>query len=185
MAFILSWLLPQRPLRETVTASTGIGESFAVPKHTDSLAEIARALSVLVGREGRRRFVEQLVERAGVDLSSAAAWLLVRLSDDPTADLGPLCDRFDVPPEVGERALAELEHRGLVVSADGDRRLGGDAEHVVERLVAERRASLERLLDGWSPDQYDELAGLLTRLAHELAREPSTLVEAQLEPAHG
>ena len=29
VAFLLSWLIEQRPLRETVTASTGIGESFA------------------------------------------------------------------------------------------------------------------------------------------------------------
>ena len=46
VAFLLSWALQQRPLRETVAASTGIGESFAAPKHTDSLAEASRALSV-------------------------------------------------------------------------------------------------------------------------------------------
>ena len=173
VAFVLSWLMPERRLRQSVTASTGIGESFAVPKHTDSLAEISRALSVLVGREGRRRFVEQLVDRAGVDLSPAAAWVLVRLREDPAADVGQLCTRFDVPPEVGDRGLAELEQRGLVLSADGSRGLSDDAEQLVERLVAERRASLARLLDGWSPDRYDDLAALLTRLAHELVREPT------------
>ena len=86
-AFLLSWILPERPLRESVTAGSGIGESFAVPKHTDSQAEIARALSVLVGRERRRQMVERLAERAGVDLSPGAAWLLVRLHDDPAADI--------------------------------------------------------------------------------------------------
>src|SRR5205823_5076999 len=50
VAFLLSWALEQRPLRETVAGSTGIGESFAVPKHTDSLAEASRALSVIIGR---------------------------------------------------------------------------------------------------------------------------------------
>jgi EmrB/QacA subfamily drug resistance transporter len=173
-AFVLSWFLRQVPLRDSVTASTGIGETFAVPKHTDSLPEISRALSVLVGREGRKRFVERLVQRAGVDLSPAAAWLLVRLHDDPNADIDRLCSNFDVPFEVGQTALAELRERGFVEVVDGDgRRLGPGADEAVERLVAERRASLARLLEGWSPEKYDELAALLTRLAQELSREPS------------
>ena len=174
VAFALSWLLEQRQLRDSVAAGSGIGESFAVPKHTDSLAEISRALSVLVGREGRRRFVARLTERAGVDLSPAAAWLLVRLHEDPNADIGALCERFDVADDAGQRALAELQGEGLVQAADGDgRRLGPRADELVERLIAERRASLSRLLEGWSPEQHEELATLLTRLARELVREPS------------
>ncbi len=180
VAFALSWFLKQLPLRDSVTASTGIGESFAVPKHTDSLAEISRALSVLVGREGRRRFVERLAERAGVDLSPAGAWLLVRLHEDPNADLAELSERFDVPGDVAERALAELLDRGLVQSADGDgRRLGDGADELVQRLVEQRRASLARLLDGWSPEQHEELAALLTRLARELVRETGPEVGAE------
>jgi hypothetical protein len=52
LAFLLSWALEQRPLRDSVAAGSGVGESFAVPKHTDSLAEVSRALMVLVGRKG-------------------------------------------------------------------------------------------------------------------------------------
>src|SRR5207302_727744 len=64
-AFLLSWLLPQEPLRDTVTAEgSGITESFAVPRSTDSLAEASRALSALIGRDRRRQLVEQLAERA-------------------------------------------------------------------------------------------------------------------------
>jgi hypothetical protein len=37
--------------------------------------------------------------------------------------------------------------------------------------MAERRASMERLLEGWSTDHPD-LAALLTRLAREVGREP-------------
>jgi hypothetical protein len=46
-------------------------------------------------------------------------------------------------------------------------------EGMAERLVAERRASLARLCAGWSPEQHADLAGLLTRLARELSREPA------------
>jgi EmrB/QacA subfamily drug resistance transporter len=176
VAFLLSWLIPERPLRETVAAGTGIGESFAVPKDTDSQAEIARALTALVGREGRRRFAEGMVERAGVQLPAAAAWLLVRLHEDPAADLGELGERYDIPPEVVAGALDELVARGLVeVGTDPaapPRAVSHEGDQIVERLVAERHRTLERLLDGWSPERHDELAKLLSRLARELVREP-------------
>jgi EmrB/QacA subfamily drug resistance transporter len=189
VAFLLSLILEQRPLRDSVTASSGIGESFAVPKHTDSLAEISRALGVLLGREGRRRVVERLAEEAGVDLSPAACWLLVRLCEDPSTDLAEVSRRFDVPLEVSERGLAELEERGMVVEAAPleaagtttamkVRTLTPAGQEAVEKLVAARRASLARLLDGWSPEQHHDLAELLTRLANELAGERPAAIGA-------
>ncbi len=180
VAFLLSWALEQRPLRETVqAASTGIGESFAVPRHTDSLAEASRAMSVLIGREGRRALVARLCERAGVDLSPAAAWLIVRLREADSAhpaSIPQLCEEFDIPLDAGQRALRELDERGLL---QRDPAAGEDRGRVVgvtpagaaiaERLVAERRASLERVCAGWQPEDNEELAGLLTRLARELS----------------
>ncbi len=187
VAFLLSWALEQRPLRETVAAASGVGESFASPRHTDSLAEASRALTVIVGRDRRRDLVAALAQRAGVDLSPAAAWLVVRLQEDPTANVPALADSFDIPPEVAERALRELDARELLARdpAAGDGRgrivgLTGEGEEIAGRLVAERRASLARLCDGWSPESNDELAGLLTRLAHELSREPD---EPAAQPA--
>ncbi len=202
-AFLLSWLLEQRPLRESVAAGSGIGESFAAPKPTGSLAEASRALTVLVGREGRRRLVEQLAQRAGVELSPAACWLIVRLQENPGADVAALCRDFDLPAAVGDRALAELRAQGLVIvngaergagnvaieagngaesragnGAQPDRTVTPEGQEIVERLVAERRASLARLCEGWSPDQHADLAGLLTRLANELSRQPSREVGA-------
>jgi EmrB/QacA subfamily drug resistance transporter len=176
-AFLISWVLEQRPLRETVATAAGVGESFAVPKQGDSLAEAARALSVAVGREDRRRAVEVLARRAGVDLSAAACWLLVRLRDDPAADIEALCESYDVPVDVGWKALSELRDRGLVLEGpqrDGERRAHEvtlEGEQTAERLVAERRAALAELCDGWAPDQNQDLADLLTRLARELLRE--------------
>ena len=165
-------------------AASGVGEGFAVPKQGDSLAEAARALSVAIGREDRRRAVEVLAQRAGVDLSAAACWLLVRLRDDPSADIDALCAAYDVPAEVGWKALSELEDRRLVLEAPGQegepvtREVTPEGEEIAERLVAERRAALAQLCDGWAPEQNEDLAGLLTRLARELlseapAREPS------------
>ena len=178
VAFLLSWALPQRQLRDSIVAGSGIGESFAIPKHTDSLAEASRALSTLIGRERRKLFVEQLAARAGVDLSAGASWLIVRLQEDPAADIDELSERFAIPVEVGRRALEELTDRSLVeLEPDGDqagivRRLTPAGDQIATRLVAERRASLVRLCEEWSPDQNPELGELITRLAHELDQDP-------------
>ena len=172
-AFLLSWLLEQRPLRESITASTGIGETFAAPKDTDPLAEAARALTVLVGREGRRDLVQRMAVRADVSLTPAACWLVVRLHEDPNADIPALCRDFDLPEEAGERALAELVETGMVITAPDGRSVTPGGVEAAERLVAERRASLARLCEGWAPEQHADLAGLLTRLARELVREPA------------
>ncbi len=178
VAFVLSWFLQQLPLRETIAAGSGVGESFAAPKHTDSLAEASRALTALVGRERRRQFAQRLAERAGVDLSAAAAWLIVRLHENPGASIAALSESFDIPIGVSRQALVELEERGLVAAtseADVDpeaHRPTPAGEEIAERLIAERRASLARLCEGWSPEKEEDLAGLLTHLARELASEP-------------
>ena len=173
-AFVLSWMLPQLALRDSVTGSTGIGETFAVPKDTDSLAELSRALTVLVGREGRRRFVAQMAERAGVDLGPAECWVLVRLHFDPHADLDALSAEWGIPVDVAHSARDSLDDRGLLVHGDdGGLSPTEEGQQMVERLVAERRASLSRLLEGWAPEQQPELVGFLTRLANELVRNPA------------
>jgi EmrB/QacA subfamily drug resistance transporter len=179
VAFLLSWALEQRPLRETITASTGLTESFAVPRPTDSLAEASRAMSVLIGREGRRALVARLCERAGVDLSPAAAWLVVRLQEADSAhpaSIPQLCEDFDIPLDAGQRGVRELDARGLLrrdpaAGEDRGRVVGVTPAGAViaARLVEERRASLERVCSGWQPEDNEELAGLLTRLARELS----------------
>ena len=43
----------------------------------------------------------------------------------------------------------------------------------MERLVAERKASLARRCEGWAPEENPELSTLLTGLAQDLVREPA------------
>ncbi len=72
--------------------------------------------------------------------------------------------------------MRELDERGLL---QRDPAAGEDRGRVVgvtpagaviaARLVEERRASLERVCSGWQPEDNEELAGLLTRLARELS----------------
>jgi len=129
--------------------------------------------------------VERLAERAGVTLSAAASWLIVRLHEDPEADIGILCRDFELLAEAGERALAELAAAGLVSAepiggagpGTGQGEVGrliviAAGEDTAQRLIEERRASLSRLCAGWVPEENPELAGLLTKLAHGLTRKP-------------
>jgi EmrB/QacA subfamily drug resistance transporter len=178
-AFLLSWTLEQRPLRETVAAGSGVGESFAAPREGESLAEAARLLTVRLGREDRRRAVEQLVRRAGVDLSAADAWLLVRLHDDPTGDIDALAASYDIPHDVAWHALGELVGQKLVAeSAAGDgeqpaRTVTAQGHEVAERLIATRRAAIAELCQEWDSEENPDLSALLTRLARDLLRQAS------------
>ena len=187
-AFLLSWALEQRPLRDTISAGSGVGEGFAMPKEVDSLAEASRALTAALGREDRRRAVELLAQRAGVDLSAAACWLLVRLHEDPRGDIEALCQAFDIPVDVGWDALSELRGRGFVVEhpAGDDQPLTREVTEpgakVVAQLVAARKAALAELCEHWSPDENADLSGMLTRLARELLRE-APKSERSLSPA--
>ena len=80
VAFLLSWLIEERPLRQTVETA-GVGEAFASPKSGDSLHELTRELARLVGRERTRAFIERTVDAAEVDLPPGEAWLLVQAAE--------------------------------------------------------------------------------------------------------
>ncbi|HEX5195428.1 MAG TPA: MFS transporter [Solirubrobacteraceae bacterium] len=178
VAFLLSWLLPETPLRETATASNSVGEAFATPREVQSRAEAARALSVLIGRDKRRQLIANLAARAGVDLSPAACWLIVHLQENQALDIAATARAFEIPETVAAGALDELWTRAYVTSNDDGApavtEAGNDA---ADRLVAERRASLERLCEGW-PADHPDLARLLTRLAREIQPDPAVGVGA-------
>jgi EmrB/QacA subfamily drug resistance transporter len=172
LAFVLSWLLPERPLRATAAAS-GLSDGLAAPRAPDSLAEIERALGVLARRDARRRMYSDLAARAGVDLPPAGVWGLVRISEglDPVV----LAQRHDVPIDRVVGGLERLESEGLVGrrpdgdgDGDGPLALTADGTATLDRLVAARRERLCEQLEGWSPEEHEELARVLTRLAHDL-----------------
>jgi EmrB/QacA subfamily drug resistance transporter len=185
LGFLLTWLLPESPLRETIAAATegdiggDVGQAFAMPAGTDPLAHVLRGLSVLADRNDRRRYIERIVTRAGVDLSSAAAWVLGCVEKDPKLDPVSLAHRHQIEPERISAALVELLDRRLIVetiSEDGDGRrrvLTEEGCRVFNRLVAARREHLAELWPEWSPEKREEVADLIRRLARELVPETS------------
>lgn len=184
LAFALTWMLDEVPLRQTVAAASGLGESFAMPKPEGSLAEIERALGVLINKETRRRVYERLVTRMGLDLSPFEAWVLTRVSDPLALPPNKLAAQWGADLRAFGEALGHLETRGLVTRAHLTETparppagaipsfiLTDNGRQLVERLITLRRERLQELLDGWSPDQHADLAAMLSRLARALVTE--------------
>ena len=175
LAFAASWLIRELPLRETV-GTAGVGEAFATPRHDDSLNEISREISVLVGRESVREFIERVAARAGVPLSAIGCWLLARVDREPGLDPGEYAHRHTIELARLRGGLDELEAAGLIgetatEAGERNRNLTPDGHETLDRLLAARRECFADLLDGWSPEEDDELSQLMTRLSRELATE--------------
>jgi hypothetical protein len=162
-AFLLSWFIEERPLRATV--ETSIGEALGGPVDTDSMSQLARALSRTVGRERTLEFMADTVARAGVELSPSASWALLRFG---AADPITVTEAAALPHvDAGRLATAvdELRAAGLL---DGERPTAAGYA-MRERLVAARTDGLRTLVADWQPDENPELDPLLRRLADELA----------------
>ena len=163
LAFVLSWFIEERPLRKTV--ETNVGESLGAPVDTDSMSQLTRALSRLVGRERTLVFMAETVARAGVDLSPSASWALLRLGAPDPITVAEAAALPHVDAGRLAKAVDELCAAGL---HDGERPT--EAGHAMRvRLVAARTDGLRILVADWEPDENPELDPLLRRLADELA----------------
>ncbi len=172
LGFLLSWLLEERPLRETVAASAGLGEGFAMPCDDDSLTQISHGLSVLMQRDTQRRILERIAERAGVDLTPAECWLLSQIERCPGVPVAELARKYGVNDERLARAQSELQTRGLISPAAPDgHELTLAGREVNERLRIARRERLGELLADWSPEEHRQVAEILRRYAGDVEGE--------------
>jgi len=174
VAFGLTFLIKQLPLRETV-ATAGVREAFATPAEASSLAELARELGSLTRREGARRLIERAAARADVDLSAGGVWLLARWARDPRADPRTLARENDVDADALAGVASDLSRRGLVEGSDGDHVLTPAGRETLERLTESSQRRLDELAAGWQPDLHPELAQLIRSLAQEFLLDPGSL----------
>ncbi len=182
VAFVLSWLVPEHPLRETIAAEAAdpghqAEMVFPMPTDASSLARLERALSLFATHDDRREYVRGVVERSGLALSPLAAWLLVRFARDPELNVATLGVTYDIDADRLKRAVAELREGRLIGAASGGidasapLRLTSAGHLVHERLVSARRAHLAGVLAEWEPERRAELAAAVPRLTRELERE--------------
>lgn len=175
VAFGLAWLLEERPLRKTIETQD-LSDTFAAPQDTDSLREITRELSRLVGRERTRRFIEGVIAEAEVELAPAEVWLLGRAEGGTipasATEVGEAADRALLG-----RGMAQLCGRGLIEAEQAPARLTQAGLAVRERLLAARQECLSALVADWEPEA-PELDAMIERLAGELHRSQQLLAPA-------
>jgi EmrB/QacA subfamily drug resistance transporter len=176
LGLILSFLLPERRLRETIAAATEAdvgGQAFAMLQDSDSRTQLLRGLAVLADRDVRRRYVAAIVTRAGVDLSPAAAWLLVQIEREPDTNIQELGRKGKADPNKLQSAKTELLDKSLIAptSASDIYRLNETGCKIYNRLVAARREHLADLWPEWSPKKREDVAAILRNLARELIPE--------------
>jgi EmrB/QacA subfamily drug resistance transporter len=179
VGFLLTWFLPERPLRATVAAAAAepgqeAGEAFAMPADPESAQHLLRGLAVLADRDVQRSYIQAVIDRAGLSLNPAAAWLLIRLEEDPALDPVELGRTRQIPAERMAAALDELAGRGLVERSENGNPVTDEGCEAVNRLVAARRAHLSELISDWEPERHEELAGVLRRIAADLVPEART-----------
>ncbi|HWE82906.1 MAG TPA: MFS transporter [Gaiellaceae bacterium] len=167
VAFLLAWLLREIPLRKTARAD-GIGESFASPRDDNSERELQRIASSLLRGETRTRVYTELIERAGIDVTPAEAWMLARLRDRAPTPGRSLAEELRVAPERVEAIGAALARLGLVRGDDGALALTTRGDAAVARLVDAGRIELTLLLENWQHPDDEELGPVLRRLADSL-----------------
>jgi DNA-binding MarR family transcriptional regulator len=181
VAFLLSWLLPEVPLRPTIQSGDP-AKGMAMPSGRSSLAEIQLALERVSARENRPEVYRVLAERARLDLSPAACWLLYRLADHRECTLAAVAARAKVAVTRIEPGKASLEESGLIAESPEAGPAGPALEltpaghEAVEKLAAARRAGLTELLDGWDPEEHPEIIEMVRRLARALMVDDEKLV---------
>jgi EmrB/QacA subfamily drug resistance transporter len=168
IAFLLTWLIPERPLRNTVRTA-GLQQTFAAPEDTDSVREVARELSVLVGREGVIDFLERAATKADLDIAPAGGWLLARAASDGTVDVPQLAAAHDVDLERLRAACRDLHARELLTDGpDHTTGLTPAGARAVDALADARCAALEDLVADWSPAEHPELHRYVEQLSDDL-----------------
>lgn len=173
---VLTWGIPEAPLRSTVAAVASdvgdeAGEAFAMPGAPDNADALFRGLSLIADRDVRRAYVQSIVSRAGLDLMPVSAWLLIHLGEDRDADLGAFRARYGITEQRLTEGLAELRASGFL-SADGPliTPAGGDA---FSRLSEARRARLSDLAAQWPADRREEIAAVLRAAARAIVPDAS------------
>jgi DNA-binding MarR family transcriptional regulator len=175
LAFLLSWTLKEVPLRTTTRAPDPADTlaPTARPSVRDSIQEMERAVTSLLGRERRRTVYRELVGAAGLRLPPRAGWLLLRVGEHPGLSAHALARLLHLSDDDLAQRLAELTGPGYVAPPGGGDgpplRLTPDGQAAYEKLWKAREDRLHQLVADWHPERHPQLHALLTRITHQLA----------------
>ncbi|WKD34839.1 MDR family MFS transporter [Streptomyces xanthophaeus] len=189
IAFVIAWFLKEDKLRASVTAPDVTETLASNPVQRSSRDEVARALSVLGTREGRRHVYEKITEKAGYDLLPASSWLLLRIKRYGSVEPAMLAERTNVPLKIVTDAARQVEERGLAVRDGLPLVLTDEGRACATKLAEAREESLAELLgDWWGPDRPTDLVKLVRQINKELcgsdAEEPYDALPRRDHAAH-
>ena len=170
VAFLLSWLLQERPLRGTVQGGGGLDDTFAPPREGDSMVELSRRLRETVGLERTRELLRRSSRAAGLDLSAAEAYLLGRAADGLDVEPQRLAAERHLDSGRLTAGLEGVRSRGLVTGEDRTPELTPEGRETLERLVSACRAQVAGLFDDGGPGGVaPEAQPIVDRVAREAA----------------
>lgn len=148
----------------------------AIDEHTATwLPEIERGLSTIVRWGNLPRVRDRYVAAAGMALDRSSYVFLVRLNERGPARLSELAQNLGIDLSTASRQVHHLQVAGLVqrTAVEEDRRAAvlsvtADGKAMVERILTARRCVITDLLEGWTPQQRQELARVLSHLADDM-----------------
>lgn len=174
VAFALSWLLPELPLR-TAAAQPALGESLGLAGGRTSLEELRLLLWRALGREDRLTAWERVGREAETPLSRGECWMVTRVAEEGSRSFAAMAEASQSPPEAVEATAQSLGERGMATIRDSVAWITPVGEAEAERLLTAQRRLVAALADEWSGAEKDpHVADLVDDVVRRLAvvREP-------------
>ncbi|HWJ86262.1 MAG TPA: MFS transporter [Cellulomonas sp.] len=169
IAFLLTWLIPERPLR-TGASTPESGEAFAAPAGRSSYEELRLMLWREVGRQDPLKAYAILNRNLDIDLTPGQCWMLSRVSGERSRTFARMTERSGV--EIGRvrQVAAELESRGLIEIHDETATPTPAGDAVAERLRENEREQLRQVVAQWG-DGEPELEELVEQITDRLRQQ--------------
>jgi EmrB/QacA subfamily drug resistance transporter len=173
LAFVLSWLIPQVPLR-TAASRPEPSEAFAAPADRTSLEELRLLVWRSVDRDTRLKAHGAMAALAGTDLTPGQAWMLSGLNAHGPMSVATMAQASRSPVADVSRVAGQLHERGLVRTESGDVSTVAPTDagrSVAASMLEHERSVLRRLTDAWPGSDRPEVSQLVDDVATRLNAE--------------
>lgn len=173
LAFALTWLMKEVPLRSGSHRAEDFRNSFAMPRDATSLKELETIVSQVSDSKHRWEMIEQIARKMEHNFAPDEIWLLIQIGrDDKSLQIKTLAAKDATTPETIKEITLRLVERSLaVVTANGTISATAAGHTMYERIVADFRALLANAVARWSPEEHEEVRRMLTEFARQLVSE--------------
>jgi EmrB/QacA subfamily drug resistance transporter len=172
IAFGLSWLLRDVPLRETASAPTeGVGGAFAVSGEHSSARELERIASSRIRGAERHRFRRRARAAAKTDLTADELCLLAHVGKHGRTTIRDLAGEVGVAEDRVAAAVAGLGRQGLAFDDAGSVAVTRAGRRTLAQIIESGGAELAQRCANWQFDDDPEAAAALRRIATSLVEQ--------------